>query len=161
MRKFISSIPPASITDAIVAAFVAAITPSFTPYKINLEDNEKLGLRTFAEGREGYVRNVSRVANQFPEALGRSDVPTELSNIVDYYERLEAMRLAAIKAVEIIIETELGVAADGMTLADRYVQNLQISRGNDASLDAAITEIYEYNSRFANGKKPNQDNLPE
>jgi hypothetical protein len=95
---------------------------------------------------------VSRVATQFPNALGRSDVPTELAALLDYYGNLEAVRLALKQSLEIIEETSQGVAADGMALADRYVQSLQISRNNDAALDGSMEEIDAYNKRFANGQ---------
>lgn len=151
MRKFISSIPAKTVTDAIITAVNNAMSPSFTPFKINIADSDRAdGIRNFAEGSEGYVRNVSRVANQFPNALSRADVPTDLSNLLDYYSNLEAVRLALTQALEIIEETSLGVSADGMIIADRFVQNFQISRKNDASLDAALKEIDDYNSRFAN-----------
>ena len=37
-----------------------------------------------------------------------------------------------------------------MTLVDRYVSNLQISRGNEANLDQAMKEIDDWNARFSN-----------
>jgi hypothetical protein len=154
MRKFISSIPAKTVTDAIVTAVNGALTPSFTAFKINLADDEKTGLRTFAEGREGYVRNVLRVATQFPNALSRSDVPIDLANMLDYYGNLEGVRLALTQALEVIQETSLGVAADGMAFADRYVQSLQISRKNDSALDEAMREIDDFNSRFGRNTTP-------
>ena len=160
MRKFISSIAAKTVTDAIITAVNGALTPSFNTFKINLNDDEKRGLRTFAEGREGYVRNVSRVATQFPNALSRSDVPTDLSNLLDYYGNLESVRLALRQALEIIEETSLGVTADGMTFADRYVQSLQIARQNDAALDAAMKEIDDYNKRFTNSGNTSSNNNP-
>ena len=154
MRKFVSSIPATAITDGITLAINSVLTPVFTPFEINLTDEEKLGLRTFAEGREGYVKNVSRVATQFPDALSRADTPTDLSRLLEYYDSLEEVRVALVQALETIKETSLGVAADSMALSDRYVQNLQVSRKHDSSLDDAMTEIDDYNSRFGRHSQP-------
>jgi hypothetical protein len=155
MRKYISSIPAKTVTDAITAAVTGAMSPAFTPFKISLTNEEKLGMRTFATEREGYVRLVSRIASSNPNALGRSDNATELAALLDYFNNLESARLALAQAMEVIQETQLGVSGDAMTLTDRYVQNLQISRANDAALDIAMQEVDDYNKRFAN--KPNAD----
>ena len=161
MTKYISSIAAKTVTDAIITAVNGALTPSFNPFKINLTDDVKTGLRTFAEGREGYVRNVSRVATQFPNALSRSDVPSDLSNLIDYYSNLEAVRLALTQALETIQETSLGVSADSMELVDRYVKSLNIARSNDAALDAAMKEIDDYNKRFGPGNSNNNTTPPQ
>ena len=44
----------------------------------------------------------------------------------------------------------MGAACDIMKLTDRYVNNLQIDRGNNAALDIAMREVDEWNKRFAN-----------
>ena len=148
MRKFIISIPAN-----------AALAP-LDPYKLNLTDEEKIGMRTMAEGREGYARLISRIATQFPDALSRADVPTDLSELLEYYQNLEGNRLATLKSLETIQEIQLGAAADIMTLVDRYAQNLQISRNNEASLDLAMQEVDGWNSRFANNKTPETPENP-
>ena len=159
MRKFIISIPANTITDAYTTAPNAALAP-LDPYKLNLTDEEKIGMRTMAEGREGYARLISRIATQFPDALSRADVPTDLSELLEYYQNLEGNRLATLKSLETIQEIQLGAAADIMTLVDRYAQNLQISRNNEASLDLAMQEVDGWNSRFANNKTPETPENP-
>ena len=115
-----------------------------------------------AEGREGYARLVSRIATQFPNSLSRVDVPADLSNLLDYYQNLEAVRLAYIQGIETIEETQLGAATDIMTLVDRYAQNLQISRANEGALDGAMKEVDEWNKRFgANKTNVQQDSSTE
>ena len=151
MRKFITSIPAKTVTDAFTTAINAAQTP-LNAFKINLSNEERQATRSMSEGREGYARLVSRVATQFPNSLSRADVPAELSNLLDYYNNLEGNRLALVQALEMIEEIQLGAATDIMTLVDRYVSNLQISRGNEANLDQAMKEIDDWNSRFANIK---------
>jgi hypothetical protein len=152
MRKYIQSICPKSVTDAFTLQVNNGLT-LFNAYKINLTDDEKLGGRTMAEGREGYARLVSRVAVQFPTALSRADNPIDLINLLDAYQNLEGNRLALLQALETIEEMQLGAASDIMVLVDRYVANLQISRSNEASLDGAMKDIDDWNRRFAN--KPN------
>lgn len=105
-----------------------------------------------AEGREGYARLISRIATQFPNSLSRADVPSELSGMLDYYNGLEANRMALLQAMEIIEEIQMAAATDVMTLVDRYAANLQISRGNEGSLDLAMGEVDQWNKRFANKK---------
>jgi hypothetical protein len=153
MRKFIATIAPKTVTDALITAINSALTP-FSTYKISLSNDEKLGTRSMAEGREGYARLVSRIANQFPNSLSRVDVPADLSNLLDYYQNLEAVRLAYIQGIETIEETQLGAATDIMTLVDRYAQNLQISRANEGALDGAMKEVDEWNKRFVNKSTP-------
>src|SRR6478736_8339959 len=149
MRKFITTIPGQNILTGFTTAINTAIAP-FAPFKINLTDEEKKGSRSMAEGREGYVRLISRIANQFPNSLSRADAPTELSNLLAYYNDLESNRLALTQAMETIHEIQLGAATDIMTLVDRYAGSLQSSRTNEGSLDMAMKEVDEWNSRYAN-----------
>lgn len=151
MRKFITTVPAKTVTDALVTALNSALTP-FTAFKISLTNDEKQATRSMAEGREGYARLISRIANQFPNSLSRVDVPTDLSNMLAYYDNLEAVRLAYVQGIETIEETQLGAATDIMTMVDRYAKNLQISRENEAALDVAMKEVDEWNKRFASNK---------
>jgi hypothetical protein len=153
MRKFITTFAPLAILTAFTTAINAALAP-LLPFKMNLTNDEKSGLRSMAEGREGYARLVSRIATQFPNSLSRADVPTELANLLSYYENLAANRLAILQALETVEEMQLGTAADVMVLVDRYVNNLQISRANDSSLDLAMQDVDNWNSRFANKNTP-------
>ncbi len=56
--------------------------------------------------------------------------------------------------METIEEIQLAAATDVMTLVDRYAANLQISRGNEGSLDLAMAEVDQWNKRYANKKDP-------
>lgn len=156
MRKFISTIPASSVLTNFTTAISTALS-AFLPYKINLTNEEKKGTRSMAEDREGYARLVSRIAKQFPNSLSRVDEPEELINLLAYYDGLEANRLAVLEALESVEEIQLGAATDIMTLVDRYNTNLQISRANEGSLDKAMKDVDDYNSRFAN-KKPAEEN---
>jgi hypothetical protein len=147
MSKLIATIPTPAVLTAFTTAVNTALTP-LNPFKINLTDDEKKGTRSMAEGREGYSRLISRIANQFPNSLSRADVPTELSNLLEYYNNLEASKMALLQAMETIDEIQLGAATDVMTLVDRYTTNLQVSRGNEGSLDLAMKDVDEWNKRF-------------
>ena len=151
MAKLITTIPPTAVLTAFTTAVNTAVTP-LVPFKVNLTNEQKQGTRSMAEGREGYARLISRIANQFPNSLSRVDVPSELSGVLDYYNGLEANRMALLQAMEIIEEIQLAAATDVMTLVDRYAANLQISRGNEGSLDLAMGEVDQWNKRYANKK---------
>nr|WP_315197239.1 hypothetical protein [uncultured Flavobacterium sp.] len=152
MAKLITTVA----SPALLTAFTTAVNTALAPlnsFKINLTDEQKRGTRSMAEGREGYARLISRIANQFPNSLSRADVPTELSGLLDYYNNLEANRMALLQAMETIEEIQLAGATDIMTLVDRYASNLQVSRGNEGSLDLAMGEVDQWNKRYANKKE--------
>lgn len=149
MRKFITAVPAPAVTQDFTAAINTALVP-LNDFKIHLSDAEKIGMRSMAEGREGFARLISRIANQFPDALSRADAPEELSALLVYYDNLEANRMALLQAMETIEETQLGAATDIMTLVDRYSANLRISRANESTLNLAMREVDDWNSRYAN-----------
>lgn len=158
MRKFITNIPAPAINSTFTADINAALVP-LQPFILNLTDEEKLGLRTMAEGREGYARLISRIATQFPNSLSRADDPAELTALLEYNTRLEANKLALLQSLESIQEIQLGAAADIMTMVDRYTGNLQISRANEGSLDLAMQDVDNWNQRFVNkNEKPSLPN---
>lgn len=152
MAKLITSIATPAVLTAFTNAVNTALTP-LNPFKINLTDEQKLGSRSMAEGREGYSRLISKIATQFPNSLSRADVPTELSSLLDYYSNLESNRMALLQAMETIEEIQLAAATDIMTLVDRYTASLQISRSNEGSLDLAMGEVDQWNKRYANKKE--------
>ena len=149
MPKLITAIAPPAVLTAFTTAVTSALTP-LNAFKINLTVDQKTGARAMAEGREGYSRLISRIANQFPNSLSRADVPSELANTLDYYNNLEANRMALLQAMETIEEIQLAAASDIMTLVDRYTTSLQVSRGNEGSLDLAMSEVDQWNKRFTN-----------
>jgi len=151
MRKFILTIPEKTVTDTYTSTITSALIP-LKDYKLNLTDDEKPGMRTMAEGREGYARLISRISAQFPDSLGRSDDPKELAKLLDYYNNLEGGRMAILQNLETLEEMQLGASADIMTLTDRYKNNLQLSRENDAALDLAMREVDSWKSRFGGNK---------
>lgn len=103
-----------------------------------------------AEGREGYARLVSQVANNHANSLLREHNPSDLIAKLAYDSKLEELRQPLMKLLEIVSETQLANGIDAMRLVDDYVKALQISRNSNGSLDLAMREIDEWNKRFAN-----------
>lgn len=149
MRKIILTQAPKATIDSLVAQVNSGIT-TFKPFSVNLTEEEKLGGRRMAEGREGHARLVSAIATQHANSLSRNDNAAELSGLLNYYGMLAGAIQAAYDLLEKFEETQLGTGADIMVLVDRYVKNLQIERNNSSSLDLAMREVDEWNSRFAN-----------
>lgn len=161
MKRFITVIPDSAVTTAFMKA-VNDATATFEDFKVTISADEKVGKRSMAEGREGYVRMVSKIANQYPNGLSRADNPTDMVAILDYYDEVSAVRMALLKGLETIDDTLFGAAIDIMNMADRYVQNLQISRKTDGSLDYAMREVDDFNKRFGPAKdKPTPSVDPE
>lgn len=156
MRKLITDIPPAAVLTGMITDLNKA-TAALEPFKINLTNEEKSGSRSMGQNREGYVRMISAVATQFPNSLGRTDDPRDLVDILNYNSALKGVLMAVFQATETIQETLLGVGIDTMTLSDRFVDNLQISRKHDGSLDLAMEQIDEYNKRFGRRDNPEDD----
>jgi hypothetical protein len=155
MKKLIDNIPDPAVLTAFTAAVNTALTP-LNPFKIHFTNDEKRGARSMSEGREGYVRLISRVANQFPDSLSRSDVSTDLSNLLDYYDGLEANRIALLQAIETINDIQLAGATDIMVLVDRYAASLQLSRGHEGTLNLAMKDVDDWNKRYVNVSKKAQ-----
>lgn len=149
MRKYMITIPGLTIFTTFAAAINTALAP-LLPFKISLTNEEKKGMRSMAEGREGFARLIGRIANQFPNSLSRIDTPAEFNTLLGVYENTEAVKMALLQALETVEEIGMGASTDIMTLVDRYSASLDISRGTDGALDLAMREVDEYNSRFAN-----------
>ena len=148
MRPLIITKLPTATADAIKASMQAQIA-TMQPFKINLNDGEKIGGRTMAEGREGLARLVSKIASANIESLAREQNPQDLEDRLAYDAKMEELRILAMKFLENVAETQLANAVDIMTYVDAYSENLQTSRKNNGSLDLAMREVDEWNKRFA------------
>jgi len=148
MRPLIITKLPTATADAIKTAMQTQIT-TMQPFKINLNDGEKIGGRTMAEGREGLARLVSKIASANIESLAREHNPQDLEDRLAYDAKMEELRILAMKFLENVAETQLANSVDIMTYVDAYSENLQTSRKNNGSLDLAMREVDEWNKRFA------------
>jgi hypothetical protein len=132
----------------------------FKPYFIDLTDEEKKG-RTMAEGREGLVRLVAKIALAHEESLARNDSAGELAQRLDYDSSLEELRQELLTLLEMVTETQMTNGILAMRMNDRFIKNLQAGRDNNAGLDLALREVDEWNKRFANTGGGNGDgNIP-
>jgi len=149
---------PNATSDGVKNALLAQVNV-LIPFAVNLTEKEKEGKRNMAEGREGYARMVSQIANAHTQSLAREHNPTELNNKLAYDAKLEEIRQALLTLMEQISETQYANGTDIMKLVDSYVENLQTSRKNNGALDLAMREVDEWNKRF--GTRPNSnDNMP-
>ena len=151
---------PATVTEPMRTTLLGYVT-TLAPYKITLVDTKKPGLRTMAEGREGYARLVSQIANNHPEAIARELDPVSLVGLLDYDNRLSNVYFAIKKVLEVIDETRSNNGINAMLLVDTFVSYLQASRHNNGSLDLAMREVDEWNKRFANKKEQEQEQEQE
>lgn len=147
MKKYVSSIIP----DAELGKINQSLDESKTflePYRVSLMNQEKVGLRTLGDGREGYANMVSRAANEHGKHLPKTDEPAELVNAIAYYNNLANLKVKILHLLEIVDDTNLALGADIMRLADSYAGHLQLARKDNSHLDEALAEIDEYNQRF-------------
>lgn len=150
----INQIPAVSV-DTITNT-VRNLTIGIANYKVNLTDEQKQGMRTMAEGREGYVRLISQIANNNVNSLPRENNPADLSGRLAYDGKLEEARQAILTLLETISETQTANSLDIMLEVDGYVSALQSSRKRNAALDLSMREVDDWNARFAH--KPEEEN---
>jgi hypothetical protein len=141
-----------------IKATVQNLTIGLEPHKVNLTDSQKVGLRSMAEGREGYARLISQIASNNINSLPREHNPDDLVTRLAYDSTLEGARQALMSLLETVSETQLANSIDIMKFVDDYAASLQISRNNNAALDLAMREVDDWNSRFAN--KTNNNTPP-
>lgn len=149
MRKFITDFAPKSVLEEIKKNINNSIN-DFKPFTVSFTDNEKIGVRSIGDGREGKVRLLSTIGTQFPNALARADNPEDLSKILDYYAEVRAVRAGALQLLEITDEIIVGTGMDAMKTSDRFEDNLQLERKNNSALDLNMRDVDEYNKRFRN-----------
>ena len=153
MRPLIITKLPTTTADAVKTSLQTQIT-NVAPFKINLNDGEKIGGRTMAEGREGLARLVSKIASANIESLAREHNPQDLEDRLAYDAKMEELRQLVTKLNEMISETQLANSVDIMSYVDAYSENLQTSRRDNGSLDLAMREVDEWNKRFAHTTPP-------
>lgn len=146
-------------TDAeTMSAQLIALQQLMNPVQVSLNDKQRLGLRTMAEGREGFAKLVSDIALANTENLPRNEDPKELKAVLDYYSTLSRLRISAAKLLEMVDDTQTAAGADVMNLVDRYTSHLQTARKSNNALDSSMNEVDAWNSRF--GKTPGKPDEP-
>lgn len=157
MPYLVNNPAPTPTIDSMRLSLQSIFT-TFTPFRINLSEEQKKGARTMAGGREGYARMVSQICNNNVNSLPRDFNPIDLSNKLAYDAKLEEVRQAAMSLLESISETQQANSIDIMKMVDDSVSVLQVARNNSASLDLAMREVDDWNARFANKSEPNNPN---
>lgn len=127
-------------------------------YNVSLNDDQRKGLRTMAEGREGFAKLVGDIALAHTESLPRNEDPKELQEALAYYSQLSKLRVQAAKLYEMLDDTQTATGMDVMAMVDRYSAYLQAARNANTALDGALNEVDKYNSRFgAVGEKTEKE----
>lgn len=121
-------------------------------FAVSLSDEERRGVRTVAEGREGYVAEALRIANEFNSELPRSFDVAEFETVLALFNQWRRLLVLAEKIAEQVDDTSLALGIDLMTKADRVNTMLQAGRRDNANLDRALTRLDDYNKRF--GTRP-------
>jgi hypothetical protein len=117
-------------------------------YNVSLNSDQRTGLRTMAEGREGFAKLVCDIGITHIESLARNENPEELKQSLNYYSLLSGLRLSAAKLLEMLDDTQTATGVDVMAMVDRYSGQLQASRKGNTALDSAMNEVDSWNSRF-------------
>jgi hypothetical protein len=126
------------------------------PFSTSLNDSQRIGIRTMAEGREGMVRTVCRISLTHVDCLPRNENPGEMEKALAYYDRLAGLLQKVALYHEMIDDTLVAVGGDIMALADRYTGYLQTARAGNNNLDMALDQVDEYNRRFAGKPLPQE-----
>ncbi len=115
----------------------------------SLNDSQRVGFRTMAEGREGLVRTVCRISLTHRNYLPQSENPEEMEKALAYYDRLAGLLQKVALYHEMLDDTLVALGGDIMGMSDRYTGYLQVARTGNNSLDMALDQVDEYNRRFA------------
>lgn len=130
-------------------------------FSVSLTDQERLGVRSVAEGREGYVREVYRVSNEFQNSLPRSFDISRFEQKLQLFDQWRTLLIIAEKIAEMADDTALQLGRELMEDVDLCYPILQTVRKVDANLDRAMQALDEYNKRFGSSTNtPISPDLP-
>ncbi len=129
----------------------------FQSYSISLDDKDRKGLRTMAEGRQGIAETMCRVAVNFEECLPRTENAQDMVAALDYHSKLAMLQTTLIKLFEMVDDTLVAQGVDVVKMYDRYNVHFQGARLHNSNLDMALQPIDDYNKRFANLKEEEEE----
>ena len=156
--NYVSKYADSGVLDGIDSEMDRQLS-TFDAYRISLPDEQKVGLRSLAEGREGIVNTVCRIAGNFTECLPRNEDPAEMKKALEYWGHLTAVIQKVDKLKEALDDTQAGLGADLMGMTDRFTNHLQTARKSNNNLDLAMRQVDEFNQKFVNeGLKKADDN---
>ena len=129
-------------------ANVRAAEDSLATFTVSLTDTERRSVRSVAEGREGYVREVYRVANEFQNSLPRSFDVARFAQKLELFDQWKSLLVILEKLAEMADDTVLQLGAELMEDVDTSYPILQTMRKIDPNLDRAMQALDDYNKRF-------------
>ncbi|MGL4631072.1 MAG: hypothetical protein ACRCVT_07680 [Leadbetterella sp.] len=141
--------------DALMISLRSAET-TLGRFSVSLSDKERSGRRTIAEGREGYVREVQRVATEFENSLPRSFDVRLFEQKMQLFNQWKQLLITVEKIAEMVDDTTLQLGTELMTDVDTVYPVLQTMRRVDANLDRALQALDDYNSRFGGSGTPTE-----
>lgn len=147
MKNYIKEkMPPAAMEDTL--KLLSDSRAKLNGYTVGLSDKEKTGIRSMAQGREGYARLISQISITHVNSLAREHDPGMLDDALQYDAQLEKLRQMVMAVEEMITETQLANSIDIMRMVDSFAESLQISRRGNEGLDNALREVDDWNKRF-------------
>lgn len=156
MGKYISRVLEEDVAQEI-ADQCKNIKKMLEPYFVALTQRNGKD-RKMAEGREGFVRLISKIALEHDDCLAKKDSAQELVQMLAYDARMESLRQALFAIEEMIVKTQKANAIDSMQVCDRFARSLQANRQNNTALDRAMREVDDWNKRFGRSRrKENED----
>lgn len=121
---------------------------SIKKFVISLSAEDRTGIRTIAEGREGYAREMLRVARLYINSLPREYDVEEFVELFRLYDEWKPILTEAEMYCEQVDDTLVAIGMEIMKNADTANGYLQIARKGNANLDRALAGIDNFNSRY-------------
>lgn len=121
---------------------------------ISMNNDDRRSSRSVSEGREGYVDEILRVANEYEDILPRNIDISLVRSLFNHFKEQKQFLVLVEKLAELVDDTTLGIGVELMHHTDIMLKSLQIAREYNANLDRALAGIDAYNSRF--GKRSDE-----
>ena len=115
---------------------------------ISMSNDDRRSSRGISEGREGYVDEILRVANEYEDILPRNIDIALIYAVFSHFKDLKQFFVLVEKLAEMVDDTVLGIGVELMHHVDIILKSLQVAREYNANLDRALAGIDNYNSRF-------------
>lgn len=121
---------------------------SIKKFVISLSAEDRIGIRTIAEGREGYAREMLRISRIYINSLPREYNVEEFEELFRLYDEWKPILTESEMYAEQIDDTLVAIGMEIMKNADTANGFLQIARKGNANLDRAMEGIDRFNSRY-------------
>lgn len=121
---------------------------SIKKFTVSLSAEERIGIRTIAEGREGYAREMLRVARIYINSLPREYNIEEFDELFRLYDEWKPILTEIEMYSEQIDDTLTSIGIEIMKNTDSINNYLQIARKGNANLDRALAGIDKFNTRY-------------